>query len=195
VAEALALTVRAFSRNPGLTLWVATFTVTLVLVTDTHSRLYKWIGGLTHAVVHWACLFVLGWGVLLLVNALPPPLDVGRFTLMALLVGVGAWVLGSCIVGLYLLVSLNVFGRHSEEAFSSLRIEDYKHFLRLHIARDGSLTIYPIAIDRVPRRWTPRPDSAQTPSALVPDEPFDPSLIEPPIVVAGVPSPEAHGNT
>ncbi len=189
VGDALSLTVRAFSRNPGLTLWVATITVTFVLVTDTHSRLYKWIGGLAHAAVHWACLFMLGWGALVLVNALPLPLDVERFTLMALLVGAGAWVLGSVIVGLYLLVSLNVFGRHSEEAFSSLRIEDYKHFLRLHLDRDGSLTIYPIAIDRVPRRWVPRPESAQTPSALVPDGPFEPTLIEPPIVVAGAASP------
>ena len=43
-------------------------------------------------------------------------------------------------MGLYLLVSVNVFGRHSEEAFSGLRIEDYKHFLRMHVGRTGALT-------------------------------------------------------
>lgn len=189
VTEALSLTVAAFSRNPSLTLWVTLITVSLVLVTDTHSRLYKWAGGLTHATVHWACLFGIGWGALALVHPLAPGWDVGRFALMALLVGSGAWVLGSIIVGLYLLISLNVFGRHSEEAFSSLRIEDHKHFLRLHIARDGSLSIYPIAIDRVPRTWTDRPATAQTPSRLVPDGPFEPALIEAPIVVAGGPDP------
>lgn len=187
VSEAFWLTAGAFSRNPGLTLWVAAITVVLVLVTDTHSRLYKWLGGLTHAAAHWACLFGLAWGALAIVQPLAPVWDIGRFTLMALLVGSGAWVFGSIIVGLYLLISLNVFGRHSEEAFSSLRIEDYKHFLRLHIARDGSLSIYPIAIDRVPRAWTARPDTAQTPSRLVPDDPFEPALIEPPIIVAGAP--------
>ena len=54
---------------------------------------------------------------------------------VAVLVGAGGWLAGSFLTGLYLLVSLNVFGRHSEEAFSALRIQDYKNFLRLHIAR------------------------------------------------------------
>ena len=49
----------------------------------------------------------------------------------------GGWVVGSIIVGIYLLVSVNVFGRHSEEAFSGLRVEDFKNFLRLHVGRDG----------------------------------------------------------
>jgi hypothetical protein len=48
-----------------------------------------------------------------------------------------------------------VFGRHGNEAFSSLRIADYKHWLRLRIDSRGMLTIYAIAIDRVPRRWRP----------------------------------------
>ena len=95
------------------------------------------------------------------------------------------WLAGSFLTGLYLLVSLNVFGRHSEEAFSALRIQDYKNFLRLHVAADGTLTIYPIKLPRVPRRWrTPRPeDSARMPARLVPDEPLEPALIEPSIVL------------
>ena len=65
-------------------------------------------------------------------------------------------------MGVYLLISLNVFGRHSEEAFSGLRIEDYKHFLRLHIDRTGALTIWPIKIERVPRRWRDRAETDAT---------------------------------
>ena len=34
--------------------------------------------------------------------------------------------------------------------------QDYKHFLRLHVGTDGALTIWPIKIDRVPRRWRDR---------------------------------------
>jgi hypothetical protein len=86
-------------------------------------------------------------------------------------------------VGLYLLVSLNVFGRHGEQAFAALKIEDFKNFLRLHIAPDGALTIYPIKIERVPRRWRDRATGDTTPSRVVPDEPLRPALIEPPIVV------------
>jgi len=62
-------------------------------------------------------------------------------------------VAGSFILGVYLFVSINVFGRHSNEAFSSLRIQDYKQWLRLRIDASGKLTIFTIAIDRVPRHW------------------------------------------
>ncbi len=183
VQAALWLTLEAFKGHPGLTLWVTSITLALVGFTDTHSRVYKWVGGLTHAALHWLCLFALGWGALAVSRALLPYWGLGRFTLVAVLVGAGAWVLGSTIVGLYLYVSLNVFGRHSEEAFSSLRVEDYKHFLRLHVAKDGSLTIYPIGLDRVPRAWRPRQETDASPSHMVPEEPLEPSLIEPPIVV------------
>src|SRR5207249_1128708 len=64
-----------------------------------------------------------------------------------------AWAVGSIIMGIYLLVSLNVFGVHGNEAFSALRCEDWKNFLKLHIDSQGNLSIYPIGIDRVPRRW------------------------------------------
>ena len=62
-------------------------------------------------------------------------------------------VAGSFILGVYLFVSIRIFGRHSNEAFSSLRIQDYKQWLRLRIDASGLLTIYTIAMDRVPRRW------------------------------------------
>jgi hypothetical protein len=50
-------------------------------------------------------------------------------------------------------VSVRLLGRHSNEAFSSLRIQDFKEWLRLKIDADGKLTIHTLAIDRVPRIW------------------------------------------
>ena len=95
--------------------------------------------------------------------------------------------MGSFIVGAYLLISSRLWGRHNEQAFSSLRISDYKNFLRLHISKDGTLTIHPIGLDRVPRRWRARRagERSATPSAEVPDDPAAtaPRLIEPPIVI------------
>jgi hypothetical protein len=64
-------------------------------------------------------------------------------------------VAGSFFLGLYLFLSIRLFGRHSNEAFSALRIQDFKQWLRLRIDAAGVLTIYAIAIDRVPRRWQP----------------------------------------
>ena len=103
----------------------------------------------------------------------------------------GSWIVGSVVMGLYLLVSLNVFGRHSEEAFSAMRIQDFKNFLRLHVAADGTLTIHPVRIDRVPRRWRDADRSApggpagdgDNPATLLPDGPLVTGLIEPPIVL------------
>ena len=80
-------------------------------------------------------------------------------------------------------ISVNVFGRHSEEAFSGLKIEDFKHFLRLHVDRAGQLTIWPIKIHRVPQRWRDRGPAEATMSRLVPDEPMPVDLIAPPIRV------------
>jgi hypothetical protein len=60
---------------------------------------------------------------------------------------------GAFILGVYLFISIRIFGRHNNEAFSSLRIQDFKQWLRLRIDTAGNLTIFAIAIDRVPRRW------------------------------------------
>jgi hypothetical protein len=183
LADAVWLTAGAFRRNPSLTLWVAGVVIALVTFTDTHSLVYRWLGGLAHAGAHWSAMFALGWSGFLLSTALFPNWGPGRFALVALVVGAGAWIIGSTIMGVYLLVSLNVFGRHSEQAFSALRLEDYKHFLRMHIAADGTLTIYPLKLDRVPRHWRPRAEGDETPSLLVPDDSYDLRLIEAPIVV------------
>ena len=186
VADAIEVTFQAFNRNPALTLWVLFLVAALVTFNDTHSRLYRWIGGLAHAAAHWACMFAIGWGALWLTVQIAPDWRPLRLGAVALLVGAGGWIAGSALMGLYLLISLNVFGRHSEQAFSALRIEDFKHFLRLHIAPDGALTIYPIALERVPRRWRRRrADDRDTPSRIVPEEPLDPVLIEPPVRVRG----------
>ena len=184
LVDALAITGRAWNRNPSLTLWALFVTAVFVVFTDTRSMLYRWLGGLAHGAAHWAGMFLVGWGSMLVARWLFPGWPPVRFGVVAVLVAAGGWFLGSVLMGLYLLISLNVFGRHSEQAFAALRIEDFKHFLRLHVARDGTLTIYPIRIDRVPRRWRNREgDAGGSPSQLVPETPLEPAVIERPIVV------------
>lgn len=180
-AEALERTARAFLDSPGLALWIALVAAAFVVFTDTTSKPYKIAGGLLHAGAHGVCLFFLGWGAGLVANALAPQPAVANFAVGGLLVFAGGWLLGSFVMGLYLLVSLNLFGRHSEEAFSSLRIQDYKQFLRLHVRADGGLTIYPIGIDRVPRRWRDRRADDASPSLVQPAEPLRARLIEAPV--------------
>jgi hypothetical protein len=83
------------------------------------------------------------------------------------------------VIGLYLWFCLSVFGIHWGH-YSSLAIQGYKSFLRMHIGRDGALTVHPIGLTKVPadRGW---PWSRSKP----PRNPeLDPHLIEPPIRIS-----------
>lgn len=181
--EAVVATLAAFSTHPGLALWCAGIVLAFLAFTDTHSRLYRVAGGLLHGLAHLAAMFGFGWMTLYAAERWLQASGPTLWLLEALAMIAGGWFVGSLIMGLYLLVSVNVFGRHSEEAFSSMRIEDYKHFLRLHVGPDGRLTIWPIKIERVPRRWRDRAAGDLTMSRVVPETPLDPAVIEPPIRV------------
>ena len=181
--QAFGVTVNAFSSHPGLALWCGGIVMAFLAFTDTHSRLYRVAGGLLHSLAHFMAMFYLGWGALDLAGRWLQAGGVARAALAGLGTFAGGWLAGSIIMGIYLLVSVNVFGRHSEEAFSGLRIEDFKHFLRLHIGADGRLTIWPVKIERVPRRWRDRTSADRTMSRVVPDQPLVTELIEPPIRV------------
>jgi Calcineurin-like phosphoesterase len=94
-----------------------------------------------------------------------------------------AGLVGSQLVAVYLLVA-SVFGINVNELFAGQGIEDYKSFLRLHIARDGSLTIYPIGVDRICRTWRADPDATRPDASwIVPDAPLRVRLAEPPITL------------
>jgi hypothetical protein len=99
------------------------------------------------------------------------------------------WVLGGIggTVGMsgYLWVT-NCLGFHGNEGYAPLHHQDLKHFLRLHIAADGALTVYPIGVDRVGRKWQLSPDGPDSSPWFAPigAEP-EPHLIEPPLRIAG----------
>ena len=152
---ALAAALNAAIRDPLNGMWLVSVVGGFIFFTDTHVRSWRILGGAFHAVVHLGAAFVVGWLAL--------QLTMGGFDLaygsiaQLLLSGLFTFVLGgpvgAFILGAYLFVSIRIFGRHSNEAFSSLRIQDFKQWLRLRIDAAGVLTIHAIAIDRVPRRW------------------------------------------
>jgi len=78
----------------------------------------------------------------------------------------------------------NCLGFHGNEGYAPLHHQDLKHFLRLHIDTGGALTVYPIAVDRVGRKWALCPDGpAHSPwFAPVGPEP-EPHLIEAPFTL------------
>ncbi|MEO7328687.1 MAG: hypothetical protein ABI193_08930, partial [Minicystis sp.] len=83
-----------------------------------------------------------------LVKQVSPDLLVQRL-LGSLLIFAGGYLVGSVLMGLYLAISVCVFRRHGNEAFSSLKIEGYKNFLRMRLDASG-LAIWAFALDRVP---------------------------------------------
>jgi hypothetical protein len=181
---------------PTMIVVVATL-IGFVFFTDTHSTAYRIIMGGLHALAHISAAFLSAIVAVLFVNYISPtgsPLHIPwfggfgfepdlRVPLAILIVLALGFVVGSFIMGAYLLLSFNFFGRHGNEAFSSIGVEDFKNSVRLHINERGDLTIYPIGLRRVPRKWKPR--TGTTGPEMVPDDnrATEPELIEPPIVM------------
>jgi hypothetical protein len=87
-------------------------------------------------VPHIAAAFVVACSAITLVLAFTTPVRVRLFSVGNVFasdlrlvlaspgIALGGFVMGSFIIGLCLLVSLDVFGRHSNEAFSTLAISN-----------------------------------------------------------------------
>ncbi len=152
---ALSAALNAALRDPLNGMWLITVLAGFIFFTDTHVRTWRIVGGLFHAAMHLAAAFLVGWiSLLLTVRGLDLVYGtIAQLLMSGLITVVLGAVAGSFILGVYLFVSVRIFGRHANEAFSALRIQDYKQWLRLRIDSAGALTIFAIAIERVPRRW------------------------------------------
>ena len=173
-----------------LALWRSptAFLLILVIVTTVGAmiRLAHDASGLPRlllGIVHSLMLFASLAGVMLTASRLSSAFGDGLASflaflgLVAVLGGIGG-VLG---IAAYLWVA-NCFGFHGNEAYAPLHHSDYKNFLRLHIGGDGTLTIFPVGIDRVGRKWELRPDASDdSPWFESVDETPEPHLIEAPI--------------
>lgn len=150
-----------------------------------HGTVRHWIAGLLHAPAHVA-LGIAGawaWSHLPFVDAPPPWNIVLAFLLYAPVIALfDTWVL--C---LYLIIASR-FHVNVNELFAGQGIEDYKSFLRLHIDRDGALTIYPLAVERVSHRWRAKPDGEAGTPWVVPAEPIRVTQAELAIPIASDPA-------
>ncbi|HSG39320.1 MAG TPA: hypothetical protein VLE27_06755, partial [Thermoanaerobaculia bacterium] len=93
--------------------------------------------------------------------------------------------LGGVLMALYFLLCSVVGGFHTNEVFSSQRIADYKNFLRLHIDSAGNLTIYPVGVREVCKKWKLNPGAQNGQPWFDPDGcKLEAELIEKPIQVS-----------
>ncbi len=157
-----------------------------------HGSLRHWVAGLLHAPPHFALGLAGSW-----VWSQLPLLDVSRPWNVVL-----AFLVDAPIIGLLdtwvLCVYLNVASRFDvnvNELFAGQGIEGYKSFLRMHIDRDGALTIYPLAVRSISRRWRANPLGERGSPWVVPTDPVKVTLAELPIdITAQVASPHATSN-
>lgn len=186
VPQAMGLVVRTAMSSPGLVIIAVIATLGLIGFADQRFGRWRWLAGMLHALAHLTAAFLIAWGVAHLMGSMKLTFgSLQRDVLSAVLIFAGGFLAGPTIMGLYLLLSLNVFGAHSNEAFSSLAIPDWKNFIRLHIDKQGHLRLYPIGFRRVARSWKPG-ETARDPAWVA--DPKDrratpPALIEPPIVL------------
>jgi hypothetical protein len=144
-----------------------------------HPR--HWVLGVVHGFAHVALAAGGTWVWLHLpFHNWPWPLPL---VAAAVLYGPVAAVVGVQLLCLYLVVA-SWFGVNVNELYAGQGIEDSKSFLRMHIAADGTLTIYPIGLSRVCRTWRAEPEAPPDAPWLTPLEPLPVHLIEEPIVVA-----------
>jgi hypothetical protein len=84
------------------------------------------------------------------------PLQACLFALEMLGAGI---VLGGTLMGAYLVCANALAGLHGQFVFAAQAIPDYKNFLRMHLTRE-KLTVYPIGVQKVHRRWKLNPAAA-----------------------------------
>jgi len=184
-------------RPLSLVMGVATLGVFAAFADVAFGR-WRMLAGALHGLAHITAAFICAWGATYLtvsVLGICPELAsdglsctggwlhlAGKFLLNTVLTFVFGFLLGPFVTGFYLWISVNGFLAHSNEAFGSLALPDWKNFLRLRIDPDGSLTIYPVGVERVPRKWKKTHAGPYAP-AYDSDDPqaTEPILIEEPL--------------
>jgi hypothetical protein len=154
------------------------FLLALVSSADKKSRVLKWFIAPLHSVSHVALLLFWTslWSVMLSSWGIRSMTIFGDiFYFLFLVVGmVASGFLGGTLWGLYLTAASFFWGAESNSAFSAMRLESYKHFIRLKI-EGNKLTVYPIAVDKCPTRrdWQFNPkceDGNQNTPVIIPRE-------------------------
>ena len=151
LSGSLARFFQTIPKSPEFALLVVVFAAALIAFNQTPNLKNRIVLGVVHSLAHFAGLVMVYCMGIALVMELPSSLQTGfiGFGLFLLTMFILGAIVGGTLFGLFLLFSLNVMGIQWTNAFSSLRIENYKNFLRMKIAPDGTLTVYAFGIDDI----------------------------------------------
>jgi len=136
-------------QNPMPTCITAILTLGCIYFAD-GGAIKKVIQGGVHALGHIAGIY----GVYSIAQAVTNHIT-RRSGVIAATAGcyvVGGYLIGSFIMGVYLVGSA-LAGTHWNEAYSSIKCEDYKSFVRVHIDQNGDLELFTIGTDKANKKW------------------------------------------
>jgi hypothetical protein len=168
---------------PGFIMIVIVYGLTLFFaagLTAGRRRLKHYLLGLVHGTVQVG----MGVGALLLWRLLPFDSWVWPLPILsaAFIYGPVLAIASAEVLALYLLVAAR-FGVNLNELFAGQGIQGFKGFLRMHIGADGTLTLYPIGIDAVRKKWRAVPDAPAYLPWIEPRRTISYRLIEPPVTL------------
>jgi hypothetical protein len=151
-------------------------------------------GGAKVAVVSTVNGFVHGFALIALAHLFeafnPGILDAAQWPRLAFalfaaeMVCIGGMIAAE-IFGIYLYFSSGWLDLNHNDAFSSMRRNSHRHFVRMRI-KDDEVTLYPVGLDEIPERSQWQPNSAKVgkpPPEFVPTDPLRPHFIEPPVMI------------
>jgi hypothetical protein len=107
-----------------------------------------------------------------------------RFLAEAVMAIGASGAVGATIFGLSLYIAARLFDLSHNDAFSAMRRNSHRHFLRIRI-KDDCAEVFAIALDKTPRRrdWRLNIAARGKPAPVyVPEQPLAPRLIEPPFL-------------
>lgn len=185
--EALKTVIKVLAHSPSSVVFTALIVGGLYAFCAAQRWWVKLVIGLVHGLAHVCLNLALLWlfagiNVHWLGLGIDTVPQVLLFFLEMLVIG---GFLGGVLMALYFLLCSVVGGFHTNEVFSSQRIADYKNFLRLHIDSAGNLTIYPVGVREVCKKWKLNPGAQNGQPWFDPDGcKLEAELIEKPIQVS-----------
>ncbi|MGI9021867.1 MAG: metallophosphoesterase [Acidimicrobiales bacterium] len=182
------------AHNPLALLLAVGLFVGIAGFTGTGDPKKKWTLGPAHAVIQLGAMLLVVWGVARLWSAT----GLSGFWFAVLYIpsaGAIGGLVGAEILAAYLWVAdLPRFKLNANELFAAQRNRDWKNFVRMHIGADGALTVYPVGIDRTPRKFDlAKGGAGNDPWLVLRDPDLECHLIEEPVRIEPIVPPPVPG--
>jgi hypothetical protein len=143
----------------------------------------RWGFGTFHALTHLVLILATTFAAATALAELP---DAWYLAALTAALGFVGGLLGSWLVALHLLIA-DRFGMNTNEVFASQHIEGFNNFVRMHVGRDGALTLHPVSIQDA-KRFRFEPEGSDHDPWFVPEDgPPEAGLIERPIRLERLP--------